>query len=135
MSFNKEFWDKTMTDDTNVIKGPWKDRGQSVEERKKISDDMSFIENLTETTMVQLIHTMNENDIDIKDDNLSREIGFINECIKSMLHRELGYPHPMTKFIQNIVVVSEDEEKTRYSHFDTQRLLEILDNIIEDLDE
>ena len=64
MSFNKEFWDKTMTDDTNVIKGPWKDRGQSVEERKKISDDMSFIENLTETTMVQLIHTMNENDID-----------------------------------------------------------------------
>ena len=47
MSFNKEFWDKTMTDDTNVIKGPWKDRGQSVEERKKISDDMSFIDNLT----------------------------------------------------------------------------------------
>ena len=34
MSFNKEFWDKTMTDDTNVIKGPSKDRGQSVEERK-----------------------------------------------------------------------------------------------------
>jgi hypothetical protein len=96
---------------------------------------MSFIENLTETVMVQFIHTMNENDIDIKDENFSLEIGFINECIKSMLHREFGYPHPMTRFIQSIVVIGEDEEKTRYSHFDTQRLLEILDNIIEDLDE
>ena len=49
-----------------------------------------------------------------------------------MLYRELGYPHPMTQFIQNIVVVTEDEEKTRYSHFDTQRLIEILDNILDE---
>ena len=123
----------------NIIMGPWKDsgknEGQRKEEQKKRREDRALIENITETAMVQFIHTMNENNINIKDDNFSREIGFINECIKSMLHRELGYPHPMTKFIQNIVVVSEDEEKTRYSHFDTQRLLEILDNIIEDLDE
>ena len=116
----------------NVIKGPWKDQGQHKEEQKKISEDMSFIENMTETVMVQFIHTMNENDIDIKDENFSLEIGFINESIKSMLHRELGYPHPMTRFIQSIVVIGEDDEKTRYSHFDTQRLINILDNIIDE---
>ena len=121
--------------DDNVIKGPWVDQGQRKEERKKLTEDRSFIETLTETVMVQLIHTMNENDVDIKDENFSLEIGFINECIKSMLSRELGYPHPMTRFIQSIVVIGEDDEKTRFSHFDTQRLLEILDNIIEDLDE
>ena len=44
----------------NVIKGPWKDQGQHKEEQKKIAEDMSFIENMTETVMVQFIHTMNE---------------------------------------------------------------------------
>ena len=87
-NFNKEFWDKQMND--NVIKGPWKERKQNKEQQKKVAEDMSFVENVTETTMVQFIHTMNENDIDIKDQNFSLEIGFINECIKSMLYRELG---------------------------------------------
>ena len=125
--------------DDNIIMGPWKDsgknQGQRKKEQKRLREDRSLIENITETVMVQLIHTMNENNINIKDENFSREIGFINECIKSMLNRELGYSHQMTKFIQTIVVIGEDEEKTKYSHFDTERLIEILDNIVEDLDE
>ena len=125
--------------DDNIIMGPWKDSGknqrQRKEEQKKRREDRALIENITETAMVQFIHTMNENNINIKDENFSLEIGFINECIKSMLNRELGYSHPMTKFIQTIVVIGEDEEKTQYSHFDTERLIEILDSIVEDLDE
>ena len=125
--------------DDNIIMGPWKDSGknqrQRREEQKKRREDRALIENITETAMVQFIHTMNENNINIKDENFSLEIGFINECIKSMLSRELGYSHPMTRFIQTIVVIGEDEEKTKYSHFDTERLIEILDNIVEDLDE
>ena len=125
--------------DDNIIMGPWKDsgknQGQRKAEQKRLREDRSLIENITETVMVQLIHTMNENNINIKDENFSLEIGFINECIKSMLSRELGYSHPMTRFIQTIVVIGEDEEKTKYSHFDTERLIEILDNIVEDLDE
>ena len=125
--------------DDNIIMGPWKDSGknqrQRREEQKKRREDRALIENITETAMVQFIHTMNENNINIKDENFSREIGFINECIKSMLSRELGYSHPMTRFIQTIVVIGEDEEKTKYSHFDTERLIEILDSIVEDLDE
>ena len=123
----------------NIIMGPWKDSGknqsQRKEEQKKLQEDRSLIEKITETAMVQFIHTMNENNINIKDENFSLEIGFINECIKSMLSRELGYSHPMTRFIQTIVVIGEDEEKTQYSHFDTERLIEILDSIVEDLDE
>ena len=125
--------------DDNIIMGPWKDSGknqrQRKEEQKKRREDRALIENITETAMVQFIHTMNENNINIKDENFSLEIGFINECMKSMLSRELGYSHPMTRFIQTIVVIGEDEEKTKYSHFDTERLIEILDNIVEDLDE
>ena len=123
----------------NIIMGPWKDSGknqsQRKEEQKKLQEDRSLIEKITETAMVQFIHSMNEININIKDENFSLEIGFINECIKSMLHRELGYSHPMTRFIQTLVVIGEDEEKTQYSHFDTERLIEILDSIVEDLDE
>ena len=132
-NFNKEFWDKQMYD--NVIKGPWKPRKENDENRKKVLEDRSFIENICESVMVQLIHTMNENEIDIKDQNFSLEIGFINECVKAMVSRELGYPHPMTRFMQSIVVVTEGEDKARYSHFDTQKLLEVLDNILDDYED
>ena len=62
-NFNKEFWDKQMND--NVIKGPWKPRKENDENRKKVLEDRSFIENICESVMVQLIHTMNENEIDL----------------------------------------------------------------------
>ena len=41
----------------------------------------------------------------------------------------------MTRFMQSIVVVTEGEDKARYSHFDTQKLLEVLDNILDDYED
>ena len=65
-----------MEDDTNVTKNlgqtnerqnknPWKPRKEK-NKPKRGSGGQAFIENITEKVMVQLIHTMNENQIDIK---------------------------------------------------------------------
>ena len=61
----------------NVIKGPWKHRKENDEHRKKVQDDIAFIENICESVMVQLIHTMNENEIvrNPEDISLSLRIG------------------------------------------------------------
>lgn len=64
-----------MKDGSNIIQGPWESSEKDTEVKKKIEDDMNFIEELTEKIMVQLIHTMSENQIDIKNKNFSREIG------------------------------------------------------------
>ena len=116
-----------MEDDTNVIQGPWKPSKKNSEVKKQTEEDMAFIEELTEKVMVQLIHTMSENQIDIQSKDFSVEIGFVNESVKSMLYREFGYPHPVTRMIQTVVSIITDKEKgVRYTNFDTQKMVEIL---------
>lgn len=116
-----------MNDETNVIQGPWKPNKKNSEAKKKVDEDMNFIEELTERIMVQLIHTMNENQIDIKNKHFSQEIGFLNETVKSMLYREFGYPHPVTRMIQTVVsIVTDQEEGVKYTNFDTQKMIEVL---------
>ena len=97
---------------------------------------MAFIEELTEKVMVQLIHTMSENQIDIQSKDFSIEIGFVNESVKSMLYREFGYPHPVTRMIQTVVSIITDKEKgVRYTNFDTQKMVEILTMMTDEWDD
>ena len=65
-----------MKDGSNIIQGPWESSEKDTEVKKKIEDDMNFIEELTEKIMVQLIHTMSENQIDIKNKNLAERLVF-----------------------------------------------------------
>ena len=125
-----------MKDGSNIIQGPWESSEKDTEVKKKIEDDMNFIEELTEKVMVQLIHTMSENQIDIKNKDFSREIGFLNESVKSMLYREFGYPHPVTRMIQTVVSIITDKEKgVRYTNFDTQKMVEILTMMTDEWDD
>tara|TARA_A100001011_G_scaffold385690_1_gene460145 strand:+ start:592 stop:972 length:381 start_codon:yes stop_codon:yes gene_type:complete len=122
-----------MKDGSNIIQGPWESSEKDTEVKKKIEDDMNFIEELTEKVMVQLIHTMSENQIDIKNKDFSREIGFLNESVKSMLYREFGYPHPVTRMIQAVVsIVTDDKKNVKYTSFETQKMIEILTMMTED---
>ena len=125
-----------MEDDTNVIQGPWKPNKKNSKVKKQTEEDMAFIEELTEKVMVQLIHTMSENQIDIQSKDFSVEIGFVNESVKSMLYREFGYPHPVTRMIQTVVsIVSDDNKGTKYTSFDTAKMLEILTMMTDELED
>ena len=125
-----------MEDDTNVIQGPWKPNKKNSKVKKQTEEDLAFIEELSEKVMVQLIHTMSENQIDIQSKDFSIEIGFINESVKSMLYREFGYPHPVTRMIQTVVSIITDKEKgVRYTNFDTQKMVEILTMMTDEWDD
>ena len=125
-----------MKDGSNIIQGPWESSEKDTEVKKKIEDDMNFIEELTEKIMVQLIHTMSENQIDIKNKNFSREIGFLNERVKSLLYREVGYPLPVTRMIQAVVsIVTDDKKNVKYTSFETQKMLEILTMMTDEWDD
>ena len=119
-----------MEDDTNVIQGPWKPNKKNSKVKKQTEEDMAFIEELTEKVMVQLLHTMSENQIDIQSKDFSIEIGFINESVKSMLYREFGYPHPVT-----VSIITDKEKGVRYTNFDTQKMVEILTMMTDEWDD
>ena len=52
--------------------------------------------------MVQMIHTMHENEFDVDDEQFLRDTGFVIECVKGLIYRELGVEHPMSSFMEHI---------------------------------
>ena len=104
-----------------VFIGPWDNSSmiapelseEELKERdtKRMKEDFQSIEVLTEGLVVQMIHTLKEQDFDISSTDFIRDVAFLNECIKSMLHREYGYEHPMTDLISKLFEVGKKGDR------------------------
>ena len=111
-----------MADDSTkgiVIKGPWKkvkrvDKSQT----EKIAHDMVYVDDVAESVMIPMIHGLAENGVDIKSDKFITEVGFINESIRALLFRHLGYKHPMQELIKNVMRVKTEPADDTYAIFD-----------------
>ena len=105
-----------MTKD-NVIVGPWENSSlatpelseEELKERevKRMKEDFQSMDILTESLVVQMIHTLKEQNFDISSTQFIRDVAFLNECVKAMLHREYGYEHPMTDLISKLFEVEK----------------------------
>ncbi len=96
----------------NIIKGPWKSNRVKVPDHDMVAlqQDIAFIEELSESVMVQMIFTLGENGVDISEKDFLQDIAFVIESLKSTLYREMGLPHPMSKIIRMISSVSVEEK-------------------------
>jgi len=95
----------------------------------QIQEDLGFCDYLTEGLMVNLIHNVGENGFDIKEDKFIGDISFLNEVIRGILYRQMGYIHPIQNFIEVIVETTKEDNKIR-----TNIDLNKLDNIINIID-
>ena len=104
-----------------VIIGPWENSSLAAPELseeehkerevKRMKEDFQSMDILTESLIVQMIHTLKEQDFDISSTDFIRDVAFLNECIKSMLHREYGYEHPMTDLISKLFEVQKKGDR------------------------
>ena len=96
----------------NIIKGPWKSNRVKVPDHDMVAlqHDIAFIEELSDSVMVQMIFTLGENGVDISEKDFLQDIAFVIESLKSTLYREMGLPHPMSKIIRMISSVSVEEK-------------------------
>ena len=121
-----------------VIIGPWENSSlttpelseEELKERetKRMKEDFQSIEILTESLIVQMIHSLKEHEFDISSTQFIRDVAFLNECVKSMLHREYGYEHPMTDLISKLFEVRKQGDK-----FLTKFAADKLAKVIKDL--
>ena len=113
-----------MADDSTkgiVIKGPWKkvkrvDKSQT----EKIAHDMAYIDDMAESVMIPMIHGLAENGVDIKEDDFCREIGFLNEVVRTILFRHLGYKHEMKELIESVMKLRTEKTEDVYASFDAE---------------
>ena len=119
----------------NVIKGPWK-RAKKVSrsQTEKVTQDMVFIDDVAENVMIPLIHGLAENGLDIKSDDFCREIGFLNEVVRAILFRHLGYKHDISDLIKSIMKLRTEKMEDVYASFDSD-VVEKLNQFVKIQDE
>ena len=89
---------------------------------------MEVVEGLTESVMVNLIHTLKQNDVKITSKEFIRDVGFMSEVLKSLLFRELGYNHPLSDLIPYIIVPTRTKDKKDvYTKFRGDVVVELLE--------
>ena len=119
----------------NVIKGPWKRaRVVTPQETDRITEDMNFIDEVAESIMIPTIHNLAENGVDIKEEDFLSEVGFLNELIKSIMFRIMGYQHPMSDLVSTVMKVETENPLTTYSKFDHDIVKKIVDRMFEEDD-
>ena len=111
----------------NVVKGPWS-RAKVVNptETDIFSDDMFFIDEVAENIMIQAIHNLAENGVDIKNSQFISEIGFLNEIIKSIMYRTLDYQHPMHQLIHSMMKLETENPLQTFSKVDYEMLSKLI---------
>ena len=127
-----------MEDDStkgNVIKGPWKNlkrSGRKINvptDIEKATEDLYFVDELTEALLVQLIHTSSENGFNIKNEKFIKDIGFISECVKAALLRQMKYKHPVAFLMDKIMSMTRRQHQNidkNYTQFDFKELSKLL---------
>ena len=125
----------------NIVIGPWAGSTKNniikvLSKEDKVSNDMDYIDKVAENIMVQLIHTLAENGVDISKKEFIRHIGFIDECVKSSIFEDMGYEHPLSELIKHLIgaTKSKDNEKI-FTSFKGDTMIDILEFLSGDNDE
>ena len=95
----------------NVIQGPWPKTTRKVkvpdESIIALQEKWCFAEELCQSVIVQMIHTMGENEIDVSANEFIRDMGLIIEFTKGAIYRGMNLSHqtqPLLEYFVDIEV-------------------------------
>ena len=72
---------------------------------------MEFAEELNQNIIVQMIQTMGQNGIGVKNKSFIRDLGLIIELTKGSIYRSMGIPHPTHAFFESLTDIIVDDDK------------------------
>ncbi len=122
-----------------MIKGPWLAKsGREVKlpdtDVIAMQQDMQFAEELTQSLMVQMIHTMSENGIDVSAKTFIRDMAMVISMVNGSIYRDMGMSHITQKFMEEYVDIHDDESGSFETEVDFETIVELA-NLIEDDDD
>ena len=118
--------------------GPWLAKGGrkvKLPDKDVISlhQDIQFAEELTQSLMVQMIHTMSENSIDVTKKDFIRDMAMIITMVNGSIYRDMGMSHITQKFMEEYVEIRDVD-----GSFETEvdfETISALTNLLEDDDD
>ena len=95
--------DENEKQSAEIIQGPWKESKRKVKLPDKdaieLQETVDFINDLTQTLIVQMIHTIKENKINVEEDSFVKNMSFIIEMVRATLLKEMTLKTNMTKIM------------------------------------
>ena len=86
-----------------IIQGPWKESKRKIKvpdnDAIELQETISFVDDLTQTLIVQMIHTIKENDIDVEKESFVQNMAFIIEMVRASLLKEMSLNTNMIKIM------------------------------------
>ena len=122
-----------------MIKGPWLAKsGREVKlpdtDVIAMQQDMQFAEELTQSLMVQMIHTMSENGIDVSAKTFIRDMAMVISLVNGSIYRDMGMAHITQKFMEEYVDIHDNDGGSYETEVDFETIT-TLTNLIEDDDD
>jgi hypothetical protein len=123
-----------------VIKGPWLAKsGREVKlpdtDVIAMQQDIQFAEELTQSLMVQMIHTMSENGIDVSEKTFIRDMAMVISMVNGSIYRDMGMPHITQKFMEEYVDININEDNVFETEVDFETITELANLVEEDDDD
>ena len=100
----------------------------------KLQENLAFADDLTETLMVQLIHTLHENGFDVNGTTFVKNMGFVIETVKASIYKEMSLSHPMNRIMDILSTITVEADETTLTGLDMEKLSEMVDATQEDDD-
>ena len=121
----------------NVIQGPWPKTKRKVklpdESAIELQERLAFAEELTQTVIIQMMHTLGENNIDISEKAFVRDAALLIEMTKGSIYRSLELRHPTQGLFEGLVELTVDIDNSIATEVD-QELLEKYTDLFDDDD-
>ena len=123
-----------------MIKGPWPVKsGREVklpnEDIIAMQQNIQFAEELTQSLMVQMIHTMSENGIDVSAKTFIRDMAMVISLVNGSIYRDMGMAHITQKFMEEYVDINDDDGGSYETEVDFETIVELANLIEEDCDD
>ena len=122
----------------NVIQGPWPKSKRKVkvpdEDVLLLHEKLNFAEELCQSVIVQMIHTLGENGIDVSEKSFIRDMAFIIEFAKGTIYRGMELPHEAQPLLEHLVDLTVALDNSIESEVNLNMIKEYIDMIGENDD-
>ena len=98
----------------------------------QLNEDVAFADNLTEGLIVQIVHILNENGIQVSNKEFISDLAFIIESLKSSIYRDLDITHDMQELMDEFMITKfDDKTKKMNTTFDMELIPKFLKKVKE----
>ena len=89
-----------------IIQGPWKELKRKADHTyenaiklRELKSTINFVDDLTGSLIIQMIHSIKENGIDVEEESFVKNMSFIIDMVRTNLLKEMSLNTNMTKIM------------------------------------